>query len=101
MIQFVKSLCYHLIMQKLNWQFKSDLEKAGLRVAKLLQSKGFQAFWVGGIVRNILLKRPSDNIDIATDATPDQIESILNQARIKNKPVGRQFGSILAIVDTQ
>ncbi len=86
-------------MQKLNWQYKTDLEKAGLKVAKLLQTQKFQAFWVGGVVRNMLLKRESDNIDIATDATPEQIEKILDKAKIKNKPVGKQFGSILAIVD--
>ncbi len=88
-------------MQKLNWQYKTDLEKAGLRVAKLLQSHKHQAFWVGGVVRNFLLKRASDNIDIATDATPDQVEAILNQVKIKNKPVGKEFGSILAIVNKQ
>jgi tRNA nucleotidyltransferase (CCA-adding enzyme) len=80
--------------------FKSNLHNAGLKVAKLLQNGNFQAFWVGGIVRNMLLKRESDNIDIATDATPEQIEKILAKAKIRVKPVGRQFGSMLAIVDT-
>ena len=108
-------------MQKLKWQYKTDLEKAGLKVAKLLQHglalppsprlgrvgaggpfpekrSHFQAFWVGGIVRNMLMKRESDNIDIATDATPEQIEKMLNQVKIKNTSVGKQFGSILAII---
>jgi tRNA nucleotidyltransferase (CCA-adding enzyme) len=52
-------------------------------------------------VRNFLLKRGSDNIDIATDATPDQVEAILSQAKIKTKPVGKEFGSILAVVNKQ
>src|SRR3989338_7011151 len=108
-------------MQKLKWKYKTDLEKAGLKVAKLLQHglalppprrrggvgaggpfpekrSHFQAFWVGGIVRNMLMKRESDNIDIATDATPEQIEKMLNQVKIKNTSVGKQFGSILAII---
>ncbi|OGE83229.1 MAG: hypothetical protein A3B10_01055 [Candidatus Doudnabacteria bacterium RIFCSPLOWO2_01_FULL_44_21] len=112
-------------MQKLNWQYKTSLEKVGLKIVKLLQSQGFAAFWVGGVVRDKLLglrftvtlpvkesvlRQTSDdtrgdnvklstNIDIATDATPDQIEKILNQAKIKVKPIGKQFGSILAIVN--
>ncbi len=84
---------------KLKWSAKSKLEKSGIVALKLLQAKGFQAFFVGGIVRNMILKRPSDNIDIATNATPGQVESILNEAQIINKPVGKQFGSILAIVN--
>lgn len=66
---------------------------------RLLQKQGFQAFWIGGIVRNILFKKESDNVDIATDALPEEIEKVLNNAELKSKPVGKQFGSILAIVD--
>jgi tRNA nucleotidyltransferase (CCA-adding enzyme) len=77
---------------------KIPLYKAGFQITKIFAENNFQAFWVGGIVRNLLLNRDSDNIDIATDATPDQIEKILNKAKIINKPVGKKFGSILAIV---
>ena len=76
------------------------MEKAGLKAIQMLNKADFQAFWVGGIVRNILMKRESDNIDIATDATPEQVEEALNKAGIKNKPVGKKFGSILALVTT-
>ncbi len=86
-------------MSKTNWKLDTELGRAGLKVVKLLNKHNFQAFWVGGIVRNILLKRDSDNIDIATDATPDEIENALNKSGIKTKPVGKEFGSILAIVD--
>ena len=82
-----------------DWKINTDLEKAGLKVVKLLKASNYQAFWVGGIVRNNLLKRKSDNIDIATDATPDQVEKILLKQKIKIKPVGKQFGSILAILN--
>ncbi len=78
----------------------NKLDQAGLKVVKLLAAAGFQAFWVGGIVRDKLLKRQSDNMDIATDAQPDDVEKILQQAKIRVKPVGKQFGSILAIVDS-
>jgi tRNA nucleotidyltransferase (CCA-adding enzyme) len=86
---------------KLDWKLSSKLEKAGLKIAKFLQDQGFKAFWVGGVVRDNLLKKQSDNLDIATDATPDQVERILKENKIYNKPVGKQFGSILAIVDGQ
>ncbi len=84
---------------KLTSPLKSKLEKTGTEVVKLLQVQGFQAFFVGGIVRNMILKRSSDNIDIATNATPEQVEKVLEQAGIMHKPVGREFGSILAMVN--
>ena len=74
------------------------MEKAGEKIVRLLHNSGHQAFFVGGAVRNHLLKLPSDNVDIATDALPDGVEEILNKARITNKPVGKKFGTILAIV---
>jgi tRNA nucleotidyltransferase/poly(A) polymerase len=83
----------------LNLKLNSKVFQAGLKVAGLLNASHFQAFWVGGAVRNQMLKLPSDNIDIATDATPDEVEKILNQNKIKTKPVGKQFGSILAVVN--
>jgi len=83
----------------LNWKPKNEIERAGVKAVRLLQSQGFKAFWVGGIVRNILLKRPSDNVDIATDALPDDIEKIYSE--YKTKPVGKDFGSILVIIDGQ
>jgi len=76
-----------------------SLVSSGIKIVKLLNKNGFQGFWVGGFVRNQILKRESDNLDIATDATPDEVETILKRAWIKNKPVGKKFGSILAIVD--
>ena len=85
---------------KFNWKPKTKIDSAAIKAVKLLQSKGFQAFWVGGIVRNILLKRNSDNVDIATDAKPDEIENIFSQAGFNTKIIGKQFGSIIVIIDS-
>ncbi|MDP4000864.1 MAG: HD domain-containing protein [bacterium] len=81
------------------WKPKTNLDKKGLRIAKLLQAKQFKAFWVGGVVRDILLNKQSDNIDIATDARPDEIERILEKAKIKYVTIGKKFGTIMAISD--
>src|SRR3989344_5147959 len=74
---------------------KDKLNNFGLAIFKLL-NQGHLAFFVGGSVRNMMLKLPYDNLDIATSATPDQVEKILTSHGIKNKPVGKQFGTILA-----
>ncbi len=83
----------------INWKPKTKLDRTGTRLVKLFNAAGFQAFWVGGAVRDMLRKKPSQDLDIATDATPEQTEKLLGKAKIKTKPVGKKFGTILAIVD--
>ncbi|MBX4187681.1 MAG: CCA tRNA nucleotidyltransferase [Candidatus Doudnabacteria bacterium] len=74
----------------------SKLQKEGLKIVQLLKRNGFKAFWVGGTVRDVLLKREIDNLDIATSARPDQVEQVLGKAGYKTKAVGRAYGTILA-----
>jgi tRNA nucleotidyltransferase/poly(A) polymerase len=81
-----------------NWKFTSELDKTGLKIVKLIKQNGFGAFWVGGAVRDRILRREYDNLDIATSALPDNIEEILGQASIKHKDVGKQYGTILAVI---
>ncbi|MBX4204632.1 MAG: CCA tRNA nucleotidyltransferase [Candidatus Doudnabacteria bacterium] len=83
-------------MQKLNWKPKSELEKAGLDIVRLLNNQKFQGFFVGGYVRDLITGKTSDNIDIATDALPDNVEKILTQAKISFKQIGKKYGTILA-----
>jgi tRNA nucleotidyltransferase/poly(A) polymerase len=75
----------------------TKLEQEGLKILKLLKQNGFEAFWVGGTVRDLLLKRKIDNLDIATSARPDDTEKILNRAKFSHKPIGKAYGTILAI----
>ncbi len=45
-------------------------------VAKILQDKGFEAYFIGGAVRDLLLGRNPKDFDIVTSATPTEILSI-------------------------
>ena len=60
-------------------------------IVKTLQSKGFQAYFAGGCVRDMLLGIHAKDFDIVTSATPDQIEATFE----KTIPIGKQFGVIL------
>ncbi len=80
-------------------QPSNKLFKTGLKIVRLIAKKDHLAFFVGGVVRDMLLKRESNNIDIATDATPDQTEKILIAGGFEPKPLGKKFGTILTIVD--
>ena len=60
-------------------------------VVRRLVESGHQAVYAGGCVRDALLNRPSPDVDIATAATPDQVQAIFPQA---SDPQGKAFGVI-------
>jgi poly(A) polymerase len=61
------------------------------QVCATLRSNGFQAFLVGGCVRDILLSREPADYDVSTDATPDQVEAIFPGSLT----VGAKFGVVI------
>lgn len=59
------------------------------------------ARFVGGCVRNALLGRPVDDVDIATQLKPEQTLDALKAAGIRAIPTGIDHGTITALVDGQ
>lgn len=55
-----------------------------------LEHHGYQAYYVGGCVRDYLMERPIHDIDITTSATPDEVEVLFD----KTIPVGKEHGTI-------
>jgi poly(A) polymerase len=66
-------------------------------IARRLNAAGFQAFWVGGCVRDFLLGREPEDFDIATDAKPEQVERLFR----KTIPVGKKFGVVIVVEGKQ
>lgn len=64
-----------------------------LSLISLLKREGFLAYFVGGAVRDMLLKRPLKDIDIATDASVETLKCLFPKAIL----VGAQFGVIKVI----
>jgi poly(A) polymerase len=60
-------------------------------IVQTLRQHGFQAYWVGGCVRDLLLGREPKDYDVATDATPEQVMGIFPETFA----VGAQFGVVL------
>ena len=71
------------------------------RVLALLNGDGEEARVVGGAVRNVLLKIPTGDIDIATTAVPDEIVRRAKAAGIKSVPTGIDHGTVTLVVDAQ
>lgn len=55
------------------------------------------ARFVGGCVRNALVGRPIDDIDIATTLTPDRVTAALKAAGIRAVPTGIEHGTVTAV----
>jgi tRNA nucleotidyltransferase (CCA-adding enzyme) len=66
--------------------------KPVLEITRDLEKAGFQAWCVGGAVRDALLGHPHLDWDLATDATPDQVRTIFGRRR--TIPVGIEFGTV-------
>ncbi len=60
-------------------------------IVERLRQRGFQAYLVGGCVRDLLLKREPKDYDVATDATPQHVMEIFPDTYA----VGAQFGVVL------
>ena len=63
-----------------------------LDIVRDLETAGFEAWCVGGAVRDALLGQAHLDWDLATDATPDQVRSIFGRKR--TIPVGIEFGTV-------
>lgn len=70
------------------------------KILSLLNKKG-EARLIGGSVRDALLGKDSYDIDIATNLLPNEVTSILSQAKIKTIPTGLKFGTITAILEKE
>lgn len=63
------------------------ISPGALKTIEGLQKAGFEAYIVGGAVRDLLLKHRPKDFDIATNATPEEVNNIFRRSRI----IGRRF----------
>jgi tRNA nucleotidyltransferase/poly(A) polymerase len=64
-------------------------------VIRELQRNGFEAFLVGGCVRDMILGDEPKDFDVTTNALPEQVQAIF----AKTLPVGVSFGVVIVVVD--
>lgn len=65
----------------------------------MLKSAGHQAWLVGGTVRDALIGRDVEDIDIATDARPWQVQALAGRAGFRTLLDGYSFGTVRIIID--
>lgn len=67
--------------------------QAGMELLKIITDAGYEAYFVGGCVRDILLNRPYSDIDITTSATPKTVMALFE----KTIPTGVDYGTVTVI----
>ena len=66
---------------------KKLIDKDALKVLKVLHNAKFEAYLVGGCIRDLLLRQKPKDFDVATNATPEQIHMLFKRSRL----IGRRF----------
>lgn len=66
---------------------RANISESALKVLYRLKSAGFEAYLVGGGVRDLLLGREPKDFDIATDAHPEAVAELFRNSRL----IGRRF----------
>ena len=65
--------------------------EAAAEIVRRLRAEGFQAYLVGGCVRDLVMGREPKDYDVSTDATPDQVVKLYPDSLT----VGAQFGVVI------
>lgn len=73
----------------------SSLRETATEVVRRLRAAGYEAYFVGGCVRDLLLGRQPSDYDVATNATPEAVISLFPQT----VTVGARFGVVLVLLD--
>jgi len=76
----------------------NKIEDNAVKIVKILNKAGYTALFAGGYVRDKIMKRKINDIDIATNARPEKIKKVLEKKKIKYIEIGEKFGVIAAVI---
>ena len=66
---------------------RRNVSRHAIKVCEVLHQHGYQAYIVGGAVRDLIVGLEPKDFDVATNATPEQIKPLFRRSRI----IGRRF----------
>jgi poly(A) polymerase len=70
------------------------IDNKASKIIQTLNKNNFEAYLVGGAIRDLLLDKEPKDFDIATNATPEQIKKLFKRARV----IGRRFKIVHILV---
>lgn len=76
---------------------KTDFKPASKTAVEALNSCGFEAFLIGGSVRDFIMGLPIGDVDITTNATPVQVEEVFKDFRVIE--TGLKHGTVTVLIE--
>ena len=85
MIEFLKIMLYNIFIEYIKvGDYMDELLSKGKEILKILIGNGFEAYFVGEVVRNQVLQIPIEIVEINTSATPDAIKGIFKSVKVED-----------------
>ncbi len=76
-----------------------NYDKRYEKLLSMLEEAGFEAYIVGGCVRDMLLGRPVSDFDITTNALPEQVMEVFSGMKVV--PTGIKHGTVTVLYDSE
>lgn len=70
-------------------------------IMELFDSNGFEIYCVGGCVRDSILNRSINDWDLCTNATPEDMQRLCNDNKLKYIPTGLKHGTITIVLNNE
>ncbi len=77
----------------------NNFKPASKTAVLLLKNSGFEAFLIGGSVRDFIMGLPIGDIDITTNATPPQVKEVFRDFRVIE--TGIKHGTVTVLIDNE
>ena len=99
MKNFIKDKVRQQLLNEVRIPFNLNLPADILGIKDVFKSNGYSLYVVGGAVRDAILNKIPKDFDLATDAVPDSVERIMQEAGYRTLATGKSFGVINVFTD--
>jgi tRNA nucleotidyltransferase/poly(A) polymerase len=96
---FIKDKVRKQLLNEVRIPFNMNLPADILGIKDVFKSNGYSLYVVGGAVRDAVLNKTQKDFDLATDAVPDSVERIMQEAGYRTLATGKSFGVINVYTD--
>lgn len=86
-------------VEKLDLKKKFEITDELNKLSNIFNRGGHEIRIVGGAVRDLALDKTPKDIDLATDATPDEMQQMFDSAGVRHIPTGIEHGTITAVIN--
>lgn len=78
-----------------------DIPEYALKIASAIEAAGHEAWFVGGYIRDAVLGRKANDVDIATDAHWEEVKRLCECAGMSTYETGIKHGTLTVVADTE